>query len=56
MEKFIIIDLFTRKALHGRDNVTLRFDTEKEAINLADQMFEMSDSYFIVPIIWKGKK
>lgn len=50
MEKHIIIDLRTKKALYAINQYTLQFDTEAEAINVAKQFFESDDHYLIIKI------
>lgn len=50
MKKYIVIDLKSQAALHGIDKLTLIFDTDIEAINLARQFFRNDEDYIITLI------
>lgn len=48
--KYIIIDLRNEAALYGKDQFTLLFDDEREALNLGRQFFSSDDDFAVVKI------
>lgn len=50
MEKYIIIDINTKKALYGIGVKTLLFSSHKIALEVADQFFDHGDKYIIIEI------
>ena len=48
--KYIIIDLRNEAALYGKDQFTLLFDDEREALNLGRQFFSSDEDFAVVKI------
>jgi hypothetical protein len=48
--KYIIIDIRKKAALYGVGDFTLLFNTEEEAINIAEQFFHDKSHFSVVAI------